>query len=291
MSLHHFSPKIEPRQTTLDWHMPAINHVVQILREQCTAESLSLQHMADIAALSPYYFDRIFRAIIGIPPGEFQAALRLEAAKRLLLTTPLSVTEVCFEVGYHSLGTFTSRFTQLVGLSPQRFRQLPDAVASTIDPLRELTIASPLVRLSSGAGPTGTIIGPDDFSGLIFVGIFPKPIPQKRPVAGTILTTLGPYHLDPLPDGHYYVLVAALPWSQNPLDYLLPSKGLLVGRGREPLLVHHGQVTGDGDVVLRPMIATDPPLLVALFALLTDQLACGVLNKTQGAQDRRSLSA
>jgi AraC family transcriptional regulator len=83
--------------------------------------ALSLRTMAEIAQLSPYHFARTFRRVTGIPPGEIQTTVRLERAKQLLLTTDLSVTGVCFEVGYESLGTFTTRFTQLVGLSPTRW--------------------------------------------------------------------------------------------------------------------------------------------------------------------------
>jgi AraC-like DNA-binding protein len=67
--------------------------------------------MTGIAHLSPYHFARTFRRITGIPPGEFLGALRLQRAKELLLTTDLFTSEVCYEVGYASFGTFTSRFT------------------------------------------------------------------------------------------------------------------------------------------------------------------------------------
>ena len=59
----------------------------------------------------PVSLARTFRRIIGIPPGEFLGVLRLQRAKELLLTTDLFTSEVCYEVGYASFGTFTSRFT------------------------------------------------------------------------------------------------------------------------------------------------------------------------------------
>lgn len=51
---------------------------------------------------------------------------RIDAAKRLLIDTTLRVIDICYEVGYNSLGTFSSRFTELVGISPQGFRELAD---------------------------------------------------------------------------------------------------------------------------------------------------------------------
>src|SRR5579872_1710680 len=94
-------------------------------------EALTLEDLADAACLSPYYFHRVFRRQIGIPPGEFLSALRLQAARHLLVTTSLRVTDICFEVGYSSPGSFTSRFTHLVGLSPRLLRQR----ASAFEPL------------------------------------------------------------------------------------------------------------------------------------------------------------
>src|ERR1044072_9466305 len=74
--------------------------------------------MARPALCSPFHFNRLFRQRRGLTPSHFLGALRLQAAKRLLLTTSLSVIDVSFEAGYNSLGSFTTRFTQLVGMPP-----------------------------------------------------------------------------------------------------------------------------------------------------------------------------
>jgi len=85
-------------------------------------EDLCLTEMAEVASMSVYHFARIFREQTGLPPATYLAALRLSEAKRLLLETSLSVADICFKVGYNSIGTFTSRFTQVVGMSPGRYR-------------------------------------------------------------------------------------------------------------------------------------------------------------------------
>src|SRR5262249_23718507 len=99
-----------------------LDRVLLMMREH-PEEAYTTQSLADVAALSPYHFNRVFRRAIGIPPAQYLCALRIEAATRLLLTTPLRVTDVCFDVGYNSLGTFVTRFTQLVGLSPNALRR------------------------------------------------------------------------------------------------------------------------------------------------------------------------
>ena len=95
-------------------------------------EATSLEEMAGIAHLSPYHFARTFKRVTGVSPGEFGSAVRLQRAKELLLTTDLSASEVCFEVGYGSFGTFSTRFTQLVGVSPGRMRRLPEELHAAL---------------------------------------------------------------------------------------------------------------------------------------------------------------
>jgi AraC family transcriptional regulator len=243
-------------------HGCAVERVLATMRERLD-EDLTLHDMADVAHLSPYHFTRVFRHVTGIPPCEFLTALRLQEAKRLLLTTGLSVTDVCFEVGYSSLGTFTTRFTHLIGVSPGRLRRLAEAGATPrAEPLRHHDAhAANVVPIN--AGVTGRIKALDAPPGPIFIGLFPTPLPQSCPVACTRLTAPGVYRIAPVPDGRYHVLTAALPWSSDLVGYLLPDARLRVGIGQGPIVVHRGRAHGVADVTLRPLQPTDPPLLTA----------------------------
>jgi transcriptional regulator GlxA family with amidase domain len=121
-----FSDDVQGRYTemppaTAIAHCAAVKRVINVMHERLD-EPFTLNDMSKIAYVSPYHFNRMFHQITGIPPCQFLYALRLETAKRLLLTTGVSVTDVCFDVGYNSLGTFIRRFTGLVGISPSRFR-------------------------------------------------------------------------------------------------------------------------------------------------------------------------
>src|SRR6266702_2798587 len=107
---------------TLAAQTQAIERAIQAMHTHLY-EVLTLDDLASVAYLSPSHFHRVFCRLIGVPPGEFLAALRFQAARRLLLTTALSVTEICFEVGYTSIGSFTTHFTHRVGLSPRLLRQ------------------------------------------------------------------------------------------------------------------------------------------------------------------------
>src|SRR5579884_237494 len=172
------------RSSTAALRYHAVERAIVMMRERFM-EPLSLQNLADVAQLSPFHFNRIFRRITGVSPSVFLAALRLEQAKKLLLTTKGSVTDICFDVGYTSLGTFTSRFNQLVGMPPSRFRRL--AQEEQIMHLRPQDLKDMLQNIEhqqdslSGASLCGAIHSPAPFNGLIFVGVFRDPLPQGKP--------------------------------------------------------------------------------------------------------------
>jgi AraC family transcriptional regulator len=254
------------RDTTVEAHRQAVERVIQVMRSRL-GEPLTLLEMANIAHLSPAHFTRVFHQVTGVPPTQFLCALRLEAAKELLLTTSGSVTDICFEVGYNSLGTFTYRFTQLVGLSPIRFRQMAQLlVVSSLEAMLQkevMKVSSPPIQRCGGRIHCAT-----SFNGIIFVGLFSDRIPQGCPVGGSVLIELGPYYVGPLREGRYYTLAAGLPHSNESIKYWLPDRAsVLVGASLNPILVRDGMAMGQRDLTLRPMAVTDPPLLVALPAL------------------------
>ena len=86
------------------------------------AEPLKLQQLAALAALSKYHFHRLYTATYGRTPAAHLAERRIERAQDLLRSTNLTVTEICFAVGSASLGSFSSRFTEIVGESPTAFQ-------------------------------------------------------------------------------------------------------------------------------------------------------------------------
>ena len=226
-------------------------------------ELLTLEDLASVAGLSPYHFHRIFRRLIGIPPGEFLSALRFQAARRLLLTTPLSVTDICFEVGYTSTGSFTSRFTQLVGLSPRLLRQRAQAFEPlAAEPAELYLIPSSSIPMKHAL--LGRISAPATFQGTIYVGLFSSPIPQGAPVRCTRLSSPGWYLFPGMADGVYHLRAAAFPVASDLHSSLLPGEKLLLGNNLSPLVIHQGHVAGDPDLVLHPPRLTDPPLVMGL---------------------------
>jgi AraC-like DNA-binding protein len=87
------------------------------------AEPLELDLMAVRAGLSKFHFARAFKEAYGETPAQYLTRRRVERAKDLLRSANLTVAEVCMLVGFSSLGSFSSRFTELVGMSPRTFQR------------------------------------------------------------------------------------------------------------------------------------------------------------------------
>ena len=93
---------------------------------------LDVPAMARTALMSPGHFSRQFRAAYGETPYSYLMTRRIERAKSLLRGGEMSVTDVCMAVGCTSLGSFSARFTELVGETPSAYRARNHAAMGTI---------------------------------------------------------------------------------------------------------------------------------------------------------------
>jgi AraC-like DNA-binding protein len=89
----------------------------------CFDQPLTLEAMAAVACLSPNHFLRTFKSVFRQTPHQYLTARRLEQARRLLRQTDLAITDICYAVGFQSLGSFSWLFRRRVGVSPQVYRQ------------------------------------------------------------------------------------------------------------------------------------------------------------------------
>jgi AraC-like DNA-binding protein len=84
---------------------------------------LSIAEVAREAAMSPFHFIRRFESVFGTTPHQFRIQSRLERAKHLLALSDYSVTDVCMEVGFSSLGSFSALFARRFGTPPSAYRR------------------------------------------------------------------------------------------------------------------------------------------------------------------------
>jgi AraC-like DNA-binding protein len=104
--------------------IPAVVHLrrAKDRMDRDYAEPLSVDELARSAGCTTPHFVRAFRDAYGETPGRYLTMRRIERAKDLLRSVNLSVTEICMLVGFSSLGSFSSRFSELVGMSPRAYR-------------------------------------------------------------------------------------------------------------------------------------------------------------------------
>lgn len=220
------------------------------------SEPLTLDEIADSAILSKFYFSRVFRSVTGTSPGRFLAAVRLFRAKNLLLETAQSVTDIAYTVGYNSLGTFTSRFTHSVGISPGRYRAKSSASSHALRDRRASSCYERFGELS------GSVYVPGDEPVRVYVGAFASPIVEGAPAACAILHESGSYTLRNVPCGRWYIRAAAVglrhidprPWARRPV---------LLGSGG-PAVVRPSDRHIEPELRLRPAGVVDVPILLAL---------------------------
>ena len=108
------------------------------------AQPLAVEALARGAHMSAGHFSRRFRLAYGESPYSYLMTRRVERAMALLRRGDLSVTEVCFEVGCSSLGTFSSRFTELVGMPPSAYRQQAAGAAAGMPPCVAKRVTKPI---------------------------------------------------------------------------------------------------------------------------------------------------
>lgn len=102
---------------------PEIERIVEIIRHRYP-EHLYLSDLSEEVGLSRFHMARLFTQETGLPPGHYHTAVRLEQARWKLLSTNDTIADVSLQVGYASLGTFTTRFTKVTGVSPGKYRRL-----------------------------------------------------------------------------------------------------------------------------------------------------------------------
>jgi AraC family transcriptional regulator len=230
-----------------------IKQAVELMEERYP-EPLTLDDMASAAVMSKFHFIRIFRGVVGVTPGRYLGAVRIQEAKRLLRTTPLNVSDVAVGVGYCSTGSFTRRFSESVGCSPIQYRN------NTLQPF---AIGRP--NPASGSDSKGFISGKllTPTSAVIFkIGVFDTPIAEGPPIALTEADDSGTFFLGPMPPGQMYVHAIGRDLPPCRPGQIVTHE-LLVGGTGPVVVTAGGHVEVEIDVHVRDW--TDLPVLFALL--------------------------
>ncbi|MBB5920876.1 AraC-like DNA-binding protein [Actinoalloteichus hoggarensis] len=235
-----------------------MSRVITAMRENL-GETLTIDDMARAAMYSKFHFSRAFQRVTGVSPGRFLSAMRLQEAKRLLVTTSLSVTEISHRVGYSSVGTFGSRFCSTVGVSPTTYRRLGGYCSKIVTDDRRP------VRVDHTVTLRGTVHSSSpEYESSVFIGLFREPIPQGRPLRCAVLDAPGAFELADVPQGTWYVLAQSV--MTDPAEQTDGGQDGQVSVGSHgPITVRPGQPIHTVDIALRPLRQLDPPVLMALL--------------------------
>lgn len=215
-------------------------------------DRLTIDDLARSAMFSKFHFSRMFQRVTGVSPGRFLSAMRLAEAKRLLVTTSITVADIGHQVGYNSVGTFSSRFHSSVGVPPITYRRLGGVVSHV--PVDERLV--PSARMVT---VRGTVHGsPADRLGAVFIGLFTRRVPEGAPVRYTVLYGPGPYVLTNVPAGKWYLTAHSMGAGGH------GEQIRYVGSQAQPITTRFDTAARPVDLHLHPARPVDPPLLLAL---------------------------
>jgi AraC family transcriptional regulator len=215
-------------------------------------DRLTIDDLARSAMFSKFHFSRVFQRVTGVSPGRFLSAMRLAEAKRLLLATSITVADIGHQVGYNSVGTFSSRFRSSVGVPPITYRRLGGVVSSV--PVDEQPVPS-----ARTATVRGTVYAsPMAQTGAVFIGLFSGRVPEGAPVRYTVLYGPGSYLLPNVPAGTWYLTAHAMGTTQHDDEIRY------IGFQEQPITTRYDTAARPIDLHLRPARPVDPPLLLAL---------------------------
>ncbi len=251
----------------------AVKQAILSMRERYY-EPITLHEIAAEVFVSPFHFSRIFARDTGVTPGRYLTSVRMFEAKRMLLNSSLTVSDIVCSVGYSSVGTFTTRFTEAVGMTPTQYRspeveELLIAVAPEFHRLPSLQELRSVGKSCVGVRPAigGSIVGSVDVPGElapadVLIGVFDNRIPQRGPIAFTALphSSGGDMAINNVPEGDWWVIAVAEPAAAG-----AHAPRIFLGDLRQPVSVTAGHVSRI-TLQMREVGPTDPPFAITLAA-------------------------
>jgi len=123
--------------------------------DRAYAEPLDVRAVAAVAHLSPAHFSRCFRAVFGESPHRYLQRRRVERSMFLLRESDRTVTDICFDVGFSSVGTFSRTFREIVGQAPSVYRKGHEPIVAP----HCVQLAAMRPRISAGRPSTESTFG------------------------------------------------------------------------------------------------------------------------------------
>jgi AraC-like DNA-binding protein len=253
-----------------------IKEVTAYIRDNI-ANDIKVEAVAKHFGYSISHFSREFKKDMRVSASEYISALKIEQSIKTLAEEKTRVLDAQLDTGYASSGTFSKFFSRFTGLSPKQFqthmRGLYTGLKKHEEQEEEGAIHYPPLPKTCNTKYKCYvhITAPENFKGIIFVGLFDKPLSNRNPIIGKALvkSRICAFE-DTVSPGDYYVLVCAIERQLNPLNYFMLDNCLRDLR-REPIafpLVQDRHIT----LKLRKILPDDPPITINLPKLLKEGL-------------------
>ena len=253
---------------------------ITLFMREHTDRELTIEELANKYGYSKFHFSREFKKALGVSPNEYWAALKMEQSLTNLERSK-SILNAQLKTGYQSTGTFTTSFQKATGFTPGQYQE----------EIQKLDIWNEAKKYEEKGGRIYTHYSfnkkdpltfqkntltvkcnvPEGFKGLLFSGLFMKPIPNEAPMIGKATTKLGTKIVfDQIPDGEYYALACGIQSNANPLTYFLP-KYWLCDLDRTPY-VFPLEKPLEIELTVREKRPTDPAITINFIKLLVDSM-------------------
>jgi AraC family transcriptional regulator len=233
------------------------------------SSAVQIDRFCDDRSLRYRDFLIAFKRLSGTTPVRFLQSHRIDQAKRLLARPDITIANICYELGYESVSTFTRTFTGLVGLTPSSFRCLISQVKNWemgwfLNELQRVMPRTGLIREIPGFLSTTHARGE-----ITFIGLFGSAIPGNELIAGAVIVGQGRFNLNVgVQAKSLFVLAASFEADATPLDTLFPDSGR-IRVASIALSPQNIKTLAPIALHLRPMSCLDPPIVYALPSLLS----------------------
>lgn len=230
------------------------------------SSTVTVHALADKFGYSEAYFSRAFKQEVGISPSEYIQAVKREQAIEEIITNDRSILSSQLKAGYLSEGSFSNLIKKAMSISPKQLSKkkleiMKDYNDSEKDYLEQKDVAGYDLRVSIKCSET--------FDGIVFVGLFKRPIPDGPPVIGIpILNYPKKNCVDfcNVPVGSYYVMACVIHKTLDPTK-LFVLKDNLRGKVDTPF---EFPGTYNCELLLRPPHISDPPITLNLPKLFIE---------------------
>lgn len=243
-----------------------INKVLEYFKTHYN--DMTVKEAAHYFGYSESHFYRVFKKETGVTPQDYLVSLKVQNSVEELLKTNASVLNIQLKSGYLSEGTFTNRIKKSMILSPKQLTTQYNKIYSDY----KLHEDDELIEEScEEADLTVHLTCEEQFEGIIFIGLFKKPIPNQSPVIGKAILKFDKerdVYFHDVPPGVYYCLACVIHKTYNPLKIFVHKDNL---RGRvEDKMTFPGKYKKS--LNLRPPLPEDPPITLNLPLLFINIL-------------------